>query len=180
MICPPFMNPGCSLDLLLFPIYFQFRKNKGNKTVWTARVTDQGVPALPTPLISLYSFVDGLACLFLRSDPRLNLKKNIWGRAHIWTPPMSIPWLRPWLNANSLQQFQHMNLFNRKHPVQWETVSLRNWETVDRKVNMSSLSNQRSGSRSFFMQSNNIMSKKANIRMFVTITNISSCVHTHV
>ncbi len=29
------MNPGCSLvDLLLFPIYFQFRKNKGNKTVW--------------------------------------------------------------------------------------------------------------------------------------------------
>ncbi len=31
MICPPFMNPGCSLvDLLLFPIYFQFRKNKGN------------------------------------------------------------------------------------------------------------------------------------------------------
>ncbi len=35
MICPPFMNPGCSLvDLLLFPIYFQFRKNKGNKTVW--------------------------------------------------------------------------------------------------------------------------------------------------
>ncbi len=26
-----------------------------------------------TPLISLYSFVDGLACLFLRSDPRLNL-----------------------------------------------------------------------------------------------------------
>ncbi len=24
----------------------------------------------------------------------LNLKKNIWGRAHIWTPPMSIPWLR--------------------------------------------------------------------------------------
>ncbi len=29
-----FMNPGCSLvDLLLFPIYFQFRKNKGNKTV---------------------------------------------------------------------------------------------------------------------------------------------------
>ncbi len=35
MICPPFMNPGCSLvDLLLFPIYFQFRKNKQNKTVW--------------------------------------------------------------------------------------------------------------------------------------------------
>ncbi len=33
------------------------------------------------------SFVDGLACLFLRSDPRLNLIKNIWGRAHIWTPP---------------------------------------------------------------------------------------------
>ncbi len=29
------MNPGCSLvDLLLLPIYFQFRKNKGNKTVW--------------------------------------------------------------------------------------------------------------------------------------------------
>ncbi len=29
------MNPGCNLvDLLLFPIYFQFRKNKGNKTVW--------------------------------------------------------------------------------------------------------------------------------------------------
>ncbi len=29
------MNPGCSLvDLLLFTIYFQFRKNKGNKTVW--------------------------------------------------------------------------------------------------------------------------------------------------
>ncbi len=25
------------------------------------------------------------------------LKKNIWGRAHIWTPPISIPWLRPWL-----------------------------------------------------------------------------------
>ncbi len=47
------------------------------------------------PLISLYSFIDGLACLFLRSDPRLNLKKNIWGRAHIWTPPISIPWLRP-------------------------------------------------------------------------------------
>ncbi len=35
MICPPFMNPGWSLvDTLLFPIYFQFRKNKGNKTVW--------------------------------------------------------------------------------------------------------------------------------------------------
>ncbi len=35
MICPPFMNPVCSLvDLLLLPIYFQFRKNKGNKTVW--------------------------------------------------------------------------------------------------------------------------------------------------
>ncbi len=35
MICPPFMNPGYSqVDLLLFPIYFQFRKNKGNKTVW--------------------------------------------------------------------------------------------------------------------------------------------------
>ncbi len=32
MICPPFMNPGYSLvDLLLFPIHFQFRKNK---TVW--------------------------------------------------------------------------------------------------------------------------------------------------
>ncbi len=29
------MNPGYSqVDLLLFPIYFQFRKNKGNKTVW--------------------------------------------------------------------------------------------------------------------------------------------------
>ncbi len=29
------MNPGCSLvDLLLFPIYFQFRKNKRNKIVW--------------------------------------------------------------------------------------------------------------------------------------------------
>ncbi len=29
------MNPGCSLvDLLLFPIYFQFSKNKGNETVW--------------------------------------------------------------------------------------------------------------------------------------------------
>ncbi len=28
------MNPGYSqVDLLLFPIYFQFRKNKGNKTV---------------------------------------------------------------------------------------------------------------------------------------------------
>ncbi len=25
-----------------------------------------------------------------------HLKKNIWGRAHIWTPPISIPWLRPW------------------------------------------------------------------------------------
>ncbi len=29
------MNPGYNqVDLLLFPIYFQFRKNKGNKTVW--------------------------------------------------------------------------------------------------------------------------------------------------
>ncbi len=29
------MNPGYSqVDLLLFPIYFQIRKNKGNKTVW--------------------------------------------------------------------------------------------------------------------------------------------------
>ncbi len=29
------MNPGWSLvDMLLFPIYLQFRKNKGNKTVW--------------------------------------------------------------------------------------------------------------------------------------------------
>ncbi len=30
------MNPGCSLvDLLLFTIYFQFRKNKGNKNCVT-------------------------------------------------------------------------------------------------------------------------------------------------
>ncbi len=29
------MNPGCSLvDMLLFPIHFHFRKNKGNTTVW--------------------------------------------------------------------------------------------------------------------------------------------------
>ncbi len=48
--------------------------------------TDQGVPALPTPLISLYSFVDGLACLFLRSDPQLNLKK-IFGGGLTFGPP---------------------------------------------------------------------------------------------
>ncbi len=35
MICPPFMNPGCSLVDMLFLIYFQFMKNKGNKTVWS-------------------------------------------------------------------------------------------------------------------------------------------------
>ncbi len=45
------------------------------------------VPALPTPLISLYSFVDGMACLFLRSDPRLNLKKKISGGGLTFGPP---------------------------------------------------------------------------------------------
>ncbi len=31
-------------------------------------------------------------------------KKNIWGRAHIWTPPISIPWLRPWLNRHGMER----------------------------------------------------------------------------
>ncbi len=110
MICPPFMNPGCSLvDLLLFPIYFQFRKNKGNKTVWpppldctlgwarkrrlaasfekNAGVTDQGVPAFPTPLISLYSFVDGLACLFFSIWSATELKKKYLGEGSHLDPP---------------------------------------------------------------------------------------------
>ncbi len=30
------MNPGWSLVDMLFPIYLQFRKNKGNKTVTTS------------------------------------------------------------------------------------------------------------------------------------------------
>ncbi len=37
-------------------------------------------------LICKYSFVDGLACLFLRSDPRLNLKK-ISGGGLTFGPP---------------------------------------------------------------------------------------------
>ncbi len=38
-----------------------------------------------------------------------NLKKNIWGRAHIWTPPISIPWLRPCSAVNGCRQNESPN-----------------------------------------------------------------------
>ncbi len=45
------------------------------------------------------------------------LKKNIWGRAHIWTPPISIPWLRPWIHLLAFMVWnRNMSSIARKPP----------------------------------------------------------------
>ncbi len=63
-------------------------------------LTDQRGPALPTPLISLSSFVDGLACLFLQSDPRLTLKKKYLGEGSHLDPPNIYTMVTPLYMSN--------------------------------------------------------------------------------